>query len=70
VQEWTQDCYHSSYKGAPADGTAWQSAGCRKRVARGGAYSSPIDSLRSSRRAHFDQDSRLDNLGFRIVRIR
>jgi formylglycine-generating enzyme required for sulfatase activity len=70
VQEWTQDCYHNSYNGAPSDGTAWLSAGCSQRVVRGGAYSSPVDSLRSARRAQFDQDTRLDNLGFRVVRVR
>ena len=70
VQEWTQDCYHNSYKGAPSDGSAWQSAGCSQRVVRGGAYSSPLDSLRSSKRAQFDQDTRLDNLGFRVVRLK
>jgi formylglycine-generating enzyme required for sulfatase activity len=70
VQEWTQDCYHNSYKGAPSDGSARQSAGCSQRVVRGGAYSSPLDSLRSAKRAQFDQDTRLDNLGFRVVRLK
>jgi formylglycine-generating enzyme required for sulfatase activity/CRP-like cAMP-binding protein/chromosome segregation ATPase len=70
VQEWTQDCYYSSYKGAPSDGSARQSAGCSQRVVRGGAYSSPLDSLRSAKRAQFDQDTRLDNLGFRVVRLK
>jgi formylglycine-generating enzyme required for sulfatase activity len=70
VQEWTRDCYHNSYKGAPSDGSAWQSAGCSQRVVRGGAYSSPVDSLRSAKRAQFDQDTRLDNLGFRVVRMK
>ena len=70
VQEWTQDCYHNSYKGAPSDGSAWQSAGCSQRVVRGGAYSSPLNSLRSAKRAQFDQDTRLDNLGFRVVRLK
>jgi formylglycine-generating enzyme required for sulfatase activity/CRP-like cAMP-binding protein/chromosome segregation ATPase len=70
VQEWTQDCYHNSYQGAPSDGSAWQSAGCSQRVVRGGAYSSPADSLRSARRAQFEQETRLDNIGFRVVRIK
>ncbi len=70
VQEWTQDCYHDSYTGAPSNGSAWQSDGCSQRVVRGGAYSSPLDSLRSARRAQFDQEARLDNLGFRVVRIK
>ena len=70
VQEWTRDCYHKNYKGAPSDGSAWQTSGCGQRVIRGGGYTSPLDSLRSARRAQFDQETRLDNLGFRVVRTR
>jgi formylglycine-generating enzyme required for sulfatase activity len=68
VQEWIHDCYHSGYDGAPADGSAWLEPGCTQRVVRGGAYSSPLGSLRSTRRAQLAQNTRLDNLGFRIVR--
>jgi formylglycine-generating enzyme required for sulfatase activity/CRP-like cAMP-binding protein len=68
VQEWTEDCYHGSYHDAPGDGSAWVSVGCTMRVVRGGAYTSPLDSLRSARRSQYDQDTRLDNLGFRVVR--
>lgn len=69
VQEWTEDCYHNSYTGAPVDGSAWVSSNCTQRVVRGGAYSSPLDSLRSAKRGQLSQDTRLDNLGFRVVRI-
>ncbi len=68
VQEWTEDCYRGSYDGAPADGSPVLTSGCTQRVVRGGAYSSPMTSLRSTSRGQFDQDTRLDNLGFRIVR--
>jgi formylglycine-generating enzyme required for sulfatase activity len=68
VQEWTADCYHGSYNGAPGDGNAWQFPECAMRVVRGGAYTSPLDSLRSAKRSQYDQDTRLDNLGFRVVR--
>lgn len=55
--EWTQDCYHGTYTGAPADGTAW-SVGCEADssgstdyyVARGGGTSSSANDLRVSRR--------------------
>ena len=70
VQEWTEDCYHPSYQGAAADGSARQRAGCTQRVVRGGSYSSPIESLRSNKRSHYDQDTRIDNLGFRVVRLK
>jgi len=68
VQEWTADCYHESYDGAPADGSAWVRPHCTQRVVRGGGYTSPLDTLRSAKRGQLDQDTRLDNLGFRIVR--
>ena len=68
AQEWTEDCYHSSYRGAPEDGSAWLTAECTQRVVRGGSYSSPLDSLRNARRSQYNQDVRLDNLGFRVVR--
>jgi len=68
VQEWVEDCYQASYKDAAADGSAAQAPRCTQRVVRGGAYTSPLDSLRSARRGQFDHDTRLDNLGFRIVR--
>ncbi|MDP7667508.1 MAG: SUMF1/EgtB/PvdO family nonheme iron enzyme, partial [Rhodospirillales bacterium] len=37
--EWTEDCWHESYDGAPTDGRAWTEGGdCRRRVIRGGAW--------------------------------
>lgn len=68
VQEWTADCYHQNYVGAPADGSAWEGEDCSQRVVRGGAYSSSLDALRSAKRAQLAEDTRLDNLGFRVVR--
>jgi formylglycine-generating enzyme required for sulfatase activity len=48
--EWTQDCYHSSYAGAPQDGTAWTTGGCLLRSLRGGSWRSKTKSLRSANR--------------------
>ncbi len=69
VQEWTADCYNGSYNGAPVDGSAWVQGECDMRVVRGGAYTSPLDSLRSAKRSQYSRDARLDNLGFRVVRV-
>jgi formylglycine-generating enzyme required for sulfatase activity/rhodanese-related sulfurtransferase len=69
VQEWTEDCYRKGYNGAPADGSALQIPECTQHTVRGGAYTSPLKSLRGSSRAQYDRDTRLDNLGFRIIRI-
>ena len=39
VWEWTEDCWHDRYAGAPADGSAWRSGGdCFLRVLRGGSW--------------------------------
>jgi len=69
AQEWTEDCYQRSYKGAPDDGRAWVTPDCTERVVRGGAFSSPQTSLRTTKRGQVHQDTRLDNIGFRVVRI-
>jgi len=68
VQEWTQDCYQTGYTDAPADGSAWLTPQCTQRSVRGGGYTSPLDSVRSAKRGQYDQDTRLDNIGFRVVR--
>jgi formylglycine-generating enzyme required for sulfatase activity len=68
AQEWTEDCYHKSYTGVPDDGSAWMTPGCTQRVVRGGGYTSPLDTLRNARRGQYNQEARLDNLGFRVVR--
>ena len=69
VQEWTGDCYQPNYRNAPSDGSTWLSPGCTQRVVRGGSYNSPLDSVRSAKRGEYDQGTRLDNLGFRVVRV-
>lgn len=39
VWEWTADCWHDDYTGAPADGRVWaESADCESRVVRGGSF--------------------------------
>ncbi len=68
VREWVQDCYHPNYVDAPTDGSAWVESGCRERVARGGAFNKPGESMRSTWRGRFDADTRLPTVGFRVVR--
>jgi formylglycine-generating enzyme required for sulfatase activity len=70
VQEWVQDCYLDSYQDAPVDGRAVETAACTQRVVRGGGYASVPDSLRSASRNKLAPDSRLDHVGFRVVRGR
>ena len=48
VSEWVEDCWHGSYHGAPADGSAWTSGKCGYRVLRGGSWYSKPQDARSS----------------------
>lgn len=68
VMEWVADCYHTSYRGAPGDGSAWVERNCTEFVARGGAYNKPGDSLHTVRRFSFHIDTKLPILGFRVAR--
>ncbi len=68
VLEWTQDCYNSSYTGAPTTGAAWTRGDCSRRILRGGSwYSSPRDS-RSADRTPAVVGPRANNIGFRLAR--
>jgi len=69
IREWTQDCYHDNYIGAPADGSAWILGGnCYHRVVRGGSYLLAPEFLRSASRYWFAEDYRLRYVGFRVAR--
>ena len=68
VREWVEDCWHDSYVGAPGDGSAWRSGGCRPRVMRGGSWSSVTWNLRSAYRDRASRSYRSFYLGFRVAR--
>ena len=69
VREWTEDCYHNTYSGAPANGSAWiEGADCYHRVVRGGSWLIDPTFLRSASRYWFAADYRLNYLGFRVAR--
>ena len=38
IWEWVQDTWHSDYRGAPSDGSAWENGSTRQRVVRGGSW--------------------------------
>ena len=72
VWEWTQDCFHWNYIGAPNDGSAW-TIGCSGtppyRVIRGGSwYNGYTGFMRSARRFNGDSFIRNDGNGFRLAR--
>jgi formylglycine-generating enzyme required for sulfatase activity len=69
VLEWNEDCRHSDYNGAPADGSAWIAGGdCPDRVVRGGSWLTTPDVLRSAYRNSFGTNLRISHIGFRVAR--
>jgi formylglycine-generating enzyme required for sulfatase activity len=69
VLEWTEDCDHSDYDGAPANGAAWVKGSCIFRVVRGNDLILTDVGLRSAFRG-LPQPvaSRTPFLGFRVAR--
>jgi formylglycine-generating enzyme required for sulfatase activity len=63
--QWTADCYHDSYNGAPSDGSAW-TTGCGDRVVRGGFWGNGPEILRAAQREWFNGAS--NRFGFRVAR--
>ncbi|MBW7865484.1 MAG: formylglycine-generating enzyme family protein [Candidatus Hydrogenedentes bacterium] len=71
VREWCQDSWHEDYAGAPADGSAWESAGEGDRVFRSGGWDNMdrgAADRRSASRGHAMPGRHTQELGFRIVR--
>jgi formylglycine-generating enzyme required for sulfatase activity len=68
VYEWTADAYHDSYDGAPTDGSAWEDAGAKHRVVRGGSWSRKADYLETRLRAAAAPGNANVTLGFRPAR--
>jgi|GEM_PF-1315784 len=69
VWEWTADCWHQDYTGAPTDGSAWLEANqgvCSRRVVRGGSWVNLPLILRSGFRYRYDRA--VNFLGFRLAR--
>lgn len=70
VWEWTDDCWHENYRGAPTDGSAWleeNGGDCGLRVLRGGSWYNGPGSLRASDRYSFTTGYRSYTLGFRLA---
>jgi formylglycine-generating enzyme required for sulfatase activity/serine/threonine protein kinase len=79
VWEWTADCWHSNYSGAPSDGEAWEPTGapsdgeawelngCKNFVVRGGSGGNSPEDLRSASRGVKKSTQRLNSIGFRVA---
>ena len=69
VWERTEDCWHDTYVGAPADGKAWTVGGvCTQRVTRGAAWLSDAPDARAALRNWDLATNRKYTLGLRVVR--
>jgi formylglycine-generating enzyme required for sulfatase activity len=71
VAEWVEDCWHSTYRGAPSDGSAWRTdCGDNSKVLRGGWNSTIVDSeqLRSASRDYRKPQTSIPLIGFRLAR--
>lgn len=70
--QWTADCWHKSYVGAPADGSAWTGADCAKHVLRGGSWDNVPIFVRSAARTAAsvmqDEYDYSSLAGFRVAR--
>jgi formylglycine-generating enzyme required for sulfatase activity len=70
VWEWTEDCWHHNYEGAPTDGSAWLEVGvvdCGQRMIRGGSWAGSPEFLRGSHRLGNVAEFRDDDIGFRLA---
>jgi formylglycine-generating enzyme required for sulfatase activity len=68
VWEWVSDCWHPTYKGAPADGHSWDTPNCRARVIRGGSWRDGASYMLSTTRFNYDASVRHTQNGFRVAR--
>ena len=66
VWEWVEDCWNGSYRGAPSDGSAWESGECSQRVLRGSSWINWFP--RSATRALSPAVNRDGLIGFRVAR--
>ena len=68
VFQWTEDCWHPDYVGAPIDGSARSGGDCSERELRGGSWFSSPYFVRADYRNHFAADYRASSVGIRLVR--
>ena len=68
VWEWTYDCWHYNFKGAPQTAKPWiRNGDCRYRVIKGGGWNSSVDFMLPKYRTSAKASIRYNYIGFRIV---
>ncbi|MGE4013698.1 MAG: bifunctional serine/threonine-protein kinase/formylglycine-generating enzyme family protein, partial [Alphaproteobacteria bacterium] len=65
VWEWTEDCVNLTYRGAPADGSAWITGDCDLRIMRGGSWISQPRDQRFATRGYNQPGDGFYATGFR-----
>ena len=68
VWEWVEDCWHSTYKNAPADARAWTESFCPVHVIRGGSWRDGASYMPATTRFKYDGSVRHSQNGFRVAR--
>jgi formylglycine-generating enzyme required for sulfatase activity/class 3 adenylate cyclase len=67
VDQWVEDCWHKTYQGAPADGSAWVENECPSHVIRSGSWRKDSNYARTSNRGSYDTNVRYPTHGFRVA---
>jgi formylglycine-generating enzyme required for sulfatase activity len=68
VWEWCEDVWHENYKGAPTDGSVWETGGDHSyRLLRGGSWSTLAVWCRAAHRYLLSPDYRYNRIGLRVV---
>lgn len=67
VDQWVEDCWHKTYQGAPADGSAWVESHCTSHVIRSGSWRNDSRYVRPSNRDGYDTNVRYPTHGFRVA---
>lgn len=70
VWQWTADCAHDNYIGAPSDGSAWTSGACNEYIYRGASWYDGSWLLRSATRHTGGRYDRYNGVGFRLAASR
>jgi eukaryotic-like serine/threonine-protein kinase len=68
LMEWTADCAHDDFTGAPDDGAPWMTGDCTRHVFKGGSYNDEAEFLRVSNRYWDFEDMRGIADGFRCAK--
>ena len=67
VDQWVEDCWHKTYQGAPADGSAWVENDCPSHVIRSGSWRKNSNYARAANRGSYDTNVRYPTHGFRVA---